>query len=139
MIDDIIKKARVSSNGRRFFSGPEKRVIVSECEKSGLSVPEFCRRHGLIVNILYRWRRDAVRGAVMGIQNESELYTKTEIEALRSENDELKKLVAEQALDIKILKKNREDQAKRLWDERKLKRLQKNSELAGTESSESLD
>jgi hypothetical protein len=41
----------------------------------------------------------------MGIKNEGELHSKTELEILRKENDELKKALGEATLDIKILKK----------------------------------
>lgn len=41
----------------------------------------------------------------MGVKNEGELHSKTELEILRKENDELKKALGEATLDIKILKK----------------------------------
>ena len=41
----------------------------------------------------------------MGIRNEGALHSRTELSALRKENDELKKALGEATLDIKILKK----------------------------------
>jgi hypothetical protein len=46
-----------------------------------------------------------MRGATMGIKNEGDLYSKTQMDALKRENEELKKIVAEKELDIRILKK----------------------------------
>ena len=105
MIEDIINNCRRTANGRRIFTSDQKATIVLAWEKSGVSGLEFCRRHGLIVSLLYKWRKDSMRGATMGIKNEGELYAKTELEALRKENEELKKLVAEKELDNRILKK----------------------------------
>ena len=105
MIDNLIKNARVTSSGRKLLTSQEKVYLVEEWQSSGLSCPEFCRRHGLIASQLYKWRKDANTGAVMGVKNEGELHSKTELEILRKENDELKKALGEATLDIKILKK----------------------------------
>ncbi|KAA6441855.1 transposase [Dyadobacter flavalbus] len=105
MIDNLIKNARLTSSGRKLLTSQEKAYLVEEWQSSSLSCPEFCRRHGLIASQLYKWRKDAKTGAVMGIKNEGELHSKTELEILRKENDELKKALGEATLDIKILKK----------------------------------
>jgi len=44
----------------------------------------------------------------MGIRHEGELHSRTELEALRKENEELKKALGEASLDIRILKKKLE-------------------------------
>lgn len=49
----------------------------------------------------------------MGIQNEGDLYNRTALDALRRENEELKKALGEAHLDIKILKKKLETDAQR--------------------------
>ena len=54
----------------------------------------------------------------MGIQNEGDLYTRAELEALRKENEELKKALGEASLDIKILKKKLETDAQKRFLER---------------------
>ncbi len=105
MIAEVIQSARVSSNGRKLFSSDQKVYIVNAWETSGLTAPEFCRRYGLFATQLYKWRKDSDRGAIMGVRNNGELHTKTEVEALYRENEELKKALGEATLDIKILKK----------------------------------
>jgi transposase len=112
MIEDILKNDKFSSGGRRWLTSEQKSLIVTEWEKSGLSGPEFGRRYGIILVMLYKWRKDAFRGATMGIKNQGDLYTKAELESLRKENDELKKALAESHLDIRILKKKLEMDAK---------------------------
>ena len=108
MIDELIKNARVSRNGRKYFSSEQKAIIVNAWDQSGMSAAEFCRRHELVVNVLYRWRKDAIRGAAMSIKHDGELYTRAQMEALRKENEELKKALAEAELDKRILKKKLE-------------------------------
>ncbi|KAF3978791.1 MAG: transposase [Methylococcales symbiont of Iophon sp. n. MRB-2018] len=108
MVEEIIKNARVTSAGRRILSSIQKASIVEEWESSGLSCPEFCRRHGLISSQLYKWRSDAKTGAIMSIKNDGDLHSKAELEMLRRENEELKKALGESTLDIKVLKKKLE-------------------------------
>ncbi|ANQ51903.1 transposase [Flammeovirga yaeyamensis] len=118
MVEEILKNARLSAGGRRLFTSEQKAVIVESWESSGLSCPEFCRRYGMITSQLYKWRSDAKSGAIMGIKNEGELHSKTELEILRKENEELKKALGESTLDIKILKKKLEmdQQKKKKWN-----------------------
>lgn len=108
MVEEIIKNARVTSAGRRILSSIQKASIVEDWESSGLSCPEFCRRHGLISSQLYKWCSDAKTGAVMSIKNGGDLHSRAELEMLRRENEELKKALGESTLDIKVLKKKLE-------------------------------
>ena len=108
MVEDLMKNARVSANGRRILSSVQKASIVMEWESSGLTCPEFCRRYGLFASQLYKWRSDAKSGAIMSIKNDGDLHSKAELEMLKKENEELKKALGESTLDIKILKKKLE-------------------------------
>ncbi len=117
MIEEMLKTARRTASGRRVLSSSQKATLVSDWETSGLSCPEYCRRYGLIVSQLYKWRSDAKSGAVMGIKNEGELHAKSELEMLRRQNEELMKALGEATLDIKILKKKLE------WDAQRNKKL----------------
>ena len=106
MIEEIIRTARLSASGRKLFSSEQKAYIVEALESSNMTCPEFCRRFGLIASQLYHWRKNAKRGAVMSIKNDGNLHSKAELEALRKENEELKKALGEATLDMKILKKS---------------------------------
>lgn len=108
MTEDLMRNARVTAGGRRVLTSVQKASIVEDWESSGLSCPEFCRRHGLIASQLYKWRSDAKTGAIMSIKNDGDLHSKAELEMLRKENEELKKALGESTLDIKILKKKLE-------------------------------
>lgn len=125
MIEEIIKNARLAPNGRKLFTSDQKVYIVNYWESTKMSAPEFCRKYGLVTPTLYVWRRNSRRGAVMGIQNDGEIHSKTEIDTLKKENEQLKLALAEAELDKRILKKKIElDES----HERKLKNSQKNLE-----------
>ena len=125
IIEDLLKNARLSSGGRKLLTSQQKAFIVEDWESSGLSCPEYCRRHGLITSQVYSWRSLAKSGAIMSIKNQGDLHSKAELEMLRKENEELKKALGESTLDIKILKKKLEmDQLRN----KKLNRYPDNSE-----------
>ena len=125
MIEDLLKNARLSSGGRKLLTSQQKAFILEDWESSGLSCPEYCRRHGLITSQVYSWRSLAKSGAIMSIKNQGDLHSKAELEMLRKENEELKKALGESTLDIKILKKKLEmDQLRN----KKLNRYPDNSE-----------
>jgi putative transposase len=74
---------------------PEQIVgILQEAERGG-PIAEVCRRHGITQTTFHRWRRK-----YGGMQaNEAQ-----EHRALEEENRRLKRLVADQALNIQVLK-----------------------------------
>jgi putative transposase len=74
---------------------PEQIVgILQEAERSG-PITEVCRRHGITQTTFHRWRHK-----YGGMQaNEAQ-----EHRALEEENRRLKRLVADQALNIQVLK-----------------------------------
>jgi putative transposase len=79
--------------GKRY---PEERIIgiLREVE-SGVSIAEVCRKHGVSEWSVYRWR-NKYRG--MDVSEAKRLR------ALEDENARLKRIVAQQAIDIDALK-----------------------------------
>lgn len=102
MVEEVINSARLSLNGRKLFTSDQKVYIVNAWEASDLSAPEFCRRYGLTTPQLYTWCKNSKRGAIMGIQTEGQLHSKTEMDALRNENKELKLALAEAELHKRV-------------------------------------
>lgn len=78
---------------RKRFS--EEQIIRILKESESYPPKEVARKHGIHENTLYNWR------SKYGEMNVSEL---THLRQLEEENRRLKRLVAEQALDIQILK-----------------------------------
>jgi putative transposase len=68
--------------------------ILKEIEK-GKPVADVCREHGVSEQSVYRWRTKFGGMDVPDVQR---------LKQLQDENSRLKKLVADQALDIQLLK-----------------------------------
>lgn len=68
--------------------------ILKEAE-SGIPVLEVCRNHGISASSFYQWR--AKFGGM-------EISEAKKLKALEAENAKLKRLVADQALDLVVLK-----------------------------------
>ena len=79
--------------GKRYSEGQIIRILKQV--ESGESIAKVCRAHGVSEQTVYRWR-----SKYNGMER-AELHRLKELE---EENRRLKKLVADQALDIQILK-----------------------------------
>lgn len=79
---------------RRRFTEEQIIAILREVD-AGRPVLELLRQHGIARNTLYRWK--AKYGGL-------EVSEARRLHALEDENRRLKKLVAEQALDIEALR-----------------------------------
>jgi len=79
---------------RKRFSEEQIIAILKQAE-GGLPLPELIRQHGICEGTYYRWK--SKYGGL-------ELSDAKRLKQLEDENRRLKKLVADQALDIQILK-----------------------------------
>jgi len=73
----------------------EQIIKVLKAGEQGQPTKEICRQHGITQQTFYRWK------SKYGGMNVSDAK---KLKALELENSRLKKLVADQALDIQILK-----------------------------------
>lgn len=76
------------------FSEAQIFEILKEAE-AGAKTPELCRKHGISSQTFYTWR------AKYGGMALSELKR---MKSLEAENSELKKLVADLSLEVRVLK-----------------------------------
>lgn len=83
----------MASKGTRYTE--EQIIRILKEVESGISVTEVCRKYGVSEQTVYRWRNK------YGGLDTSELHRLRELEA---ENSRLKRIVAQQALDIDVLK-----------------------------------
>ena len=83
----------MASKGTRYKE--EQIIRILKEVENGVSVSEVCRKYGVAEQTVYRWR------SKYGGLETSELQRLRELEA---ENSRLKRIVAQQALDIDVLK-----------------------------------
>jgi putative transposase len=79
---------------KKRFTEEQIHEILKESE-AGMPTPELCRKYGISKNTFYNWR-----SKYAGM----ELSDLKKMRELEDENNKLKKLVADQALDIQALK-----------------------------------
>jgi len=83
----------MASKGTRYKE--EQIIRILKEVETGINVVEVCRKYGVAEQTVYRWR------SKYGGLETSELQRLRELEA---ENSRLKRIVAQQALDIDVLK-----------------------------------
>ena len=101
IVRDIRRKTR------RKFSSEEKIRIVLEGLKGEVSISELCRREGIVSNLYYRWSKDFLEaGKKRLLGDTAREANSSEVNDLRSENEQLKQLYAELSLKHRLLKKS---------------------------------
>ena len=92
--------------GRKF--APEEKIrIVLEGLRGEQSISERCRREGSASNLYSRWSKDFLEAGKKQLAGDTvREATSDEVKDLRSENRELKEVVAEITLKHRILKKS---------------------------------
>jgi transposase len=101
----VVKDIRRST--RRKFSSEEKIRIVLEGLRGETSIAELCRREGIVSNLYYRWSKDFLESGKKRLQGDTvRQANSSEVTDLRSENEQLKQLVAELSLQLRLAKKS---------------------------------
>ena len=103
--ESVVREIRRKT--RRQYSAEEKIRIVLEGLKGEVSISELCRREGIVSNLFYRWSKDFLEAGKKRLQGDtSREANSSEVTDLRSENDQLKQLVAELSLKNRLAKKS---------------------------------
>lgn len=103
--EDTIKT--IKRKTRRKYSAEEKIRIVMEGLRGEQTIAELCRREGIAESLYYSWSKQFLEaGKARLAGNTKREATSNEVKGLREENGQLKQLVAELALNNRILKKS---------------------------------
>ncbi len=103
--ESVVREIR--RNTRRKYTSEEKIRIVLEGLKGEVSIVELCRREGIVSNLYYRWSKDFLEAGKKRLAGDTAREaTSSEVGGLKSENDQLKQLVAELSLKNRLLKKS---------------------------------
>lgn len=79
--------------GKRFTE--EQIITILKESAAGAKTEELCRRHGICTNTFYRWKAKYADMEISGVRR---------LKELEDENSRLKRMVADQMLDIQALK-----------------------------------
>ena len=92
---------------RKQYSAEEKIRIVLDGLRGEHSVAELCRREGIAESLYYNWSKEFLEAGKKRLAGDTaRAATSDEVKALRKQAGDLKEVVAEQALELRILKKS---------------------------------
>jgi len=89
------------------YSAEEKIRIVLDGLKGEDSIAELCRREGIAQSLYYSWSKEFLEAGKKRLAGDTaRAATSNEVKDLRRESRDLKEVVAEQALELRLLKKS---------------------------------
>jgi transposase len=92
---------------RKHYSAEEKIRIVLDGLRGESSIAELCRREGIAEGLYYAWSKEFLEAGKRRLAGDmARAATSGEVKNLRREAQELKAVVAEQALELRLLKKS---------------------------------
>jgi len=100
-VKDIRRKTR------KRYSSEEKIRIVLAGLRGEDSIAELCRQEGISQGLYYSWSKEFLEAGKKRLAGDTAREANTgEVKDLRREARDLKEVVAEQALELRLLKKN---------------------------------
>ena len=91
---------------RKHYSAEDKIRIVLDGLRGEDSIAELCRREGIAQSLYYVWSKEFLEAGKRRLAGDTaRAATTDEVKGLRRESTALKEVVAEQALELRLLKK----------------------------------
>ena len=92
---------------RKQYYAEEKIRIVLDGLRGEDSIAELCRREGISQGIYYKWSKNFMEAGKKRLAGDTaRAATTDEVKELRREARDLKEVVAEQTLELRLLKKS---------------------------------
>ncbi|RUW42296.1 MAG: IS3 family transposase [Mesorhizobium sp.] len=114
--EQVIKDIRRVT--RKQYGAEEKIRIVLEGLRGEESIAALCRREGIAESLYYNWSKEFLEAGKKRLAGDTaRAATSDEVKVLRKEARDLKEVVAEQALELRILKKKHD----RGWGRRRMR------------------
>ena len=103
--EETIKTIRRKT--QRKHTAEEKIRIVLEGLRGEDTIAELCRREGIAQSLYYKWSKEFLEAGKSRLAGDTKRQASSDaVDDLRSENEQLKQLVAELALKNRVLKKS---------------------------------
>ena len=98
---------QIRQQTRKKYTAEEKIRIVLEGLRGETPITELCRREGINSNLYYRWSKEFLEAGKQRLAGNTQREADSgEVKELKSENEQLKQLVAELSLRNRVLKKS---------------------------------
>ena len=103
--EQVVKDIRRAT--RKQYSAEEKIRVVLDGLRGEYSIAELCRREGIAESLYYSWSKEFLEAGKRRLAGDTaRAATSNEVKDLRHEARQLKEVVAEQALELRLLKKS---------------------------------
>lgn len=103
--EKLVKNIRRST--RKLYSAEEKIRIVIAGLRGETSIAELCRVEGIAQSLYYSWSKEFLEAGKQRLAGDTARSATTdEVKTLRQEARDLKEVVAEQTLELRLLKKS---------------------------------
>ncbi len=103
--EQVVKDIRRAT--RKHHGAEEKIRIVLEGLRGEESIAALCRREGIAESLYYSWSKEFLEAGKRRLAGDTvRAATTDEVKQLRREARDLKEVVAEQALELRLLKKS---------------------------------
>ena len=101
----VVKDIRRAN--RKLYSAEEKIRIVIEGLRGESSIAELCRKESIAQSMYYSWSKEFIEAGKQRLAGDTaRAATTDEVKDLRRESRDLKEVVAEQTLELRLLKKS---------------------------------
>ncbi len=91
---------------RKHYSAEDKIRVVLDGLRGEASIAAICRREGIAESLYYSWSKEFLEAGKRRLAGDTaRAATTDEVKELRQETRGLKEVVAEQALELRLLKK----------------------------------
>ena len=101
----VVKDIRRAT--RKHYSAEEKIRVVLDGLRGEETIAELCRHEGIAQSLYYSWSKEFLEAGKRRLAGDTARAASTsEVKDLRREARELKEVVAEQALELRLLKKS---------------------------------
>ena len=103
--EKVVKDIRRAT--RKQYGAEENIRIVLEGLRGEESIAALCRREGIAESLYYNWSKEFLEAGKKRLAGDTaRAATTDEVKVLRRETRDLKEVVAEQALELRLLKKS---------------------------------
>ena len=103
--DRVVRDIRRAT--RKHYSAEDKIRVVLEGLRGEESIAALCRREGIAESLYYTWSKEFLEAGKRRLAGDTaRAATTDEVKDLRQEARTLKEVVAEQALELRLLKKS---------------------------------
>jgi putative transposase len=87
---------------KRYTVDEKIAIVVASLSGAG-SLRDLCKRHNVSASLLYLWRKRFLEGGRIALEMNGKPVSR-QVKHLRTENDELKRMLAEEQLVTRLLK-----------------------------------